>query len=204
MIAALIEAIVRCRWLIGVAARGGRRRQHLRNAHRAARRDPRYLRPAGHRLREVAAQPGAARDRSHRAHRSKRCIGSPDDSLDPRDVAHGLLVHLRDPAEREPQRAAVRQLVADRLNAIRPQLPPDATVTRRPERERHRLDLRVRADRSRAAARPARAAAAERESDQARAADACPASPRSRPSAASRSNTSSSCSRRCSRTRASR
>ena len=49
------------------------------------------------------------------------------------------------------RRDAVQQLVLDRINAIRPQLPPDASVTLGPERQQHGLDLPVRAR------RPARA-----------------------------------------------
>ena len=67
MITAIIEHVIRFRWIVWrvVAALVGA--QRLRAPHRGARRHPRHLRPADHRLREVAAQPAADRDRGDRA-----------------------------------------------------------------------------------------------------------------------------------------
>ena len=75
----------------------------------------------------MAAQPARHRDGGHRADhpRAGRLSRHP---VDPRYLAHGVLVRLRHPAATPASRAAVRQYVTDRLNAIRTQLPADANV----------------------------------------------------------------------------
>ena len=77
-----------------------------------------------------------------------------------------VYVILEDPA----RRAAVRQFVADRLNAIRAQLPPDANVTLGPNASSMGWIYQYALVDREGDARPARAAAAEREPGQAGAA----------------------------------
>ena len=113
MITAIIRAVIRFRLVVLAAGGGCVVAQRLRHPHRAARRDPRHLRSADHRLREVAAQPAAARNRGHRAadQRAGRLARHP---VDPRHLAHGVLVHLRHPRERRRRatRAAARRSTA--------------------------------------------------------------------------------------------
>ena len=78
--------------------------------------------------------------------RAGRLAGHP---VDPRHLAHGLLVHLRHPRPDGAGATTCSSWSLDRINAIRPQLPADAIVTLGPERQQHGLDLPVRAGRSR-------------------------------------------------------
>ena len=129
MITAVIRAVIRWRVVVW-AAGGGRRRCSALYAIRTASldaipdiSDPQiivYVKwPRSPQLLETEVTEPLDQ-------RARRLARNP---VDPRHLAHGVLVHLRHPEHNGARRDDVQQLVLDRINAIRPQLPPDANVT---------------------------------------------------------------------------
>ena len=128
MIAAIIRSVIRFRWLVWAHHRA-RWSSLSVYALRTAPLDaiPDIADPQVIVYTQVAAQPARHRDRGHRADhpRARRLAGDP---VDPRDLAHGVLVRLRHPARRRHagQPFASTSPIASTRSAT--QLPADANV----------------------------------------------------------------------------